>query len=208
MSRQPKPNFQHLPLFPLILWLVLSQSGCNREDLRELADRAVAVPRSVAAYAAAERPARGVSLPAVKDEALRNDVMQAELSAGPAGRAVLAMGRRLAWEEKAIVRGSCWNWVNTVYDRAGYGENKYYAYKSRFKGPYVDLHRIQPGDWLYYVNHSYRNVEHSGIFVYWLDRSKGTAIILSYGGEGRGEPGRYRPYDIRHTYMITRPGRL
>jgi hypothetical protein len=163
----------------------------------------------VAAYAAAEKTEpKGLSLPAVRGQASLDRILQAELQADTAGRAVLSMGRRMALEEKVIVSGSCWNWVNQVYARAGYGDNKFFAYNSRFRGPYVDKKRIRPGDWIYYVNHSYRDTEHSGIFVYWIDQDKGTAMILSYGGEGRRKPGRYRPYDIRHTYMITRPGRL
>ena len=70
---------------------------------------------------------------------------------------------------------------------------------------FESLRLLRPGDWIYHVNHSYGDIEHSGMFVDWLDRKRHIALMLSYGGEGRRKPGRYRPYDITHTYRIIRP---
>ena len=61
-----------------------------------------------------------------------------------------------------------------------------------------------PGDWLYYVNHSYGDIEHSGVFVDWTDYARSEGLVLSYAGEQRNEPGRYKVYDLSHVYRITR----
>ena len=47
-------------------------------------------------------------------------------------------------------------------------------------GPYADPATFLPGDWLYYVNHSYGDIEHSGVFVDWTDyaRSEGFGAEL------------------------------
>ena len=113
----------------------------------------------------------------------------------------------MALDEKVIIKGSCWNWVNECFKRAGYEKDKYVAYKSKKSGPFVDIDKIRPGDWVYYINHSYNGIEHSGIFVYWIDIKKKTAMILSYGGESRKAPGRYLPYDLSNVYYITRAGK-
>ncbi len=131
----------------------------------------------------------------------------AEKNATPEGKAVLETGRKMALEEKVIIKGGCWNWVNECFKRAGYGTDRHIAYKSKKSGPYVDINEIQAGDWLYYVNHSYGGVEHSGIFVYWVDKAKKIGVTLSYGGEYRQEPGRYREYLLKDVYYITRPGK-
>lgn len=130
-----------------------------------------------------------------------------EKEADEAGRAILETGRKMAMEEKVIIKGSCWNWVNECFKRAGYGTDKYIPFKSKKSGPYVDIDKIKPGDWIYYINYSYNKVEHSGIFVYWVDKQKKIGVTLSYGGEHRKEPGRYREYLLKDVYYITRPGK-
>ncbi len=133
-------------------------------------------------------------------------IRRAESSAAPAGRRVLRAARLMV-ERREIVRGSCWNWLDTAYRRAGYGPGKRrMLFRSRKAGPYADLNLLQPGDWIFHVNHSYGGIEHSGMFIAWLDRRRQRALMLSYGGENRRQPGRYRPYDITHTYQIIRPG--
>jgi len=135
-------------------------------------------------------------------------ILKAEKSASKGGRKVLEEGRILALNKKAIIPGSCWNWINTVYNNAGYPNKKgkrKTVFKGKKTGPYVKSKKIEPGDWLYFINHSYHNIEHSGIFVYWVDYKKKTGMILSYGGEKRKEPGRYKVYDLRHVYNVIRP---
>ena len=138
-------------------------------------------------------------------ERYENLIRRAEARSTPEGRRVLIRGRRMV-ERHEIVRGSCWNWLDTVYRRSGYDPSRRSVlFASRKKGPYAPLGLLRPGDWIYHVNHSYGDIEHSGMFVDWLDRKRHIALMLSYGGEGRRKPGRYRPYDITHTYRIIRP---
>lgn len=49
-------------------------------------------------------------------------------------------------------------------------------------------------------------IEHSGIFVCWEDYDRRLGVILSYAGQQRQAPGRYRTYDLSSVYTITRPG--
>ncbi len=135
-------------------------------------------------------------------------ILKAEKQADKDGKKVLAEGRNLALNKKAIIPGSCWNWINTVYNNAGYPNKngkRETIFKGKKKGPYAKSKTIKAGDWLYFINHSYNNIEHSGIFVYWVDYRKKTGMILSYGGESRKQPGRYKVYDLRHVYNIIRP---
>jgi len=139
-------------------------------------------------------------------DTIKDPIILAEKKADVAGKAILETGRKMALKEKTIVKGSCWDYINEVFKRAGYGSNKKVVYKSKKSGPYVDISKIKPGDWLYYINHSYGGVEHSGIFVYWKDYKNKIGVTLSYGGENRNEPGRYREYNLKSVYYITRAG--
>ncbi len=105
-----------------------------------------------------------------------------------------------------IIKGSCWDYIDELYTRSGYPRDKRtYIFKTaKNRPPYAPLYKIKAGDWLYFINHSYGKVEHSGIFVSWKDKPNAKAIILSYGGEHRNRPGRYRTYDIRDTFAIIR----
>lgn len=105
-----------------------------------------------------------------------------------------------------IVRGSCWDYIDTLYTRSGYPRNsRTYVFKtSKNRPPFAPLNQIKAGDWLYFINHSYGKVEHSGVFVKWQNRKKGKAVILSYGGENRKKPGRFRVYDINEVFTIIR----
>ena len=140
---------------------------------------------------------------------LATSLMQAEKEAGVTGRRVLETGREMTLDKREIVRGSCWDYSNAVYTRSGFPNDR----KSRMvvfkgtksKGPYADARLIKPGDWLYYVNHSYNDVEHSAIFVKWIDFDSRSALMLSYGGERRNEPARYLTYDLSNVYQIVRP---
>ncbi|PNK60952.1 hypothetical protein [Psychrobacter sp. FDAARGOS_221] len=128
----------------------------------------------------------------------------AEQTATPASKQVLQTVRQMALDRKEIIKGSCWDYLNAAFTRAGVTRDT--VFKGEYpSGPFVDTNEIKPGDWLYYVNHSYNDVEHSGLFVGWLDRSANQALILSYAGENRREPARYKVYDVSHTYNIMRP---
>jgi hypothetical protein len=134
------------------------------------------------------------------------EIQMAEIKADEPGRAVLQTARKMVLDEQAVLPGTCWTWVDDVFSRAGYGAQKHIAYRSQHWGPYVDIDEIKPGDWLYFVNHSYRNIGHSGIFVYWVDKEKKIGVTLSYTGRNKEVPGRYSKYLLKDVYFITRPG--
>ena len=132
---------------------------------------------------------------------------QGERQASPAGRKVLETGRRMTLNQKVIIPGGCWGYANAVYNKAGYPTHKRMRVFSgrKGRGPYANPNLIRPGDWLYYINHSYNNIEHSAIFVGWIDKRRKIGLMLTYGGEGRREPARYRAYDLRSVYRVERP---
>ena len=136
-----------------------------------------------------------------------NPILIAEKGASKGGKDILEKGRKMALIDKVILPGSCWNWINTVYNDSGHpnknGKRKT-VHKGKKSGPYVKSSQIEAGDWLYFINHSYNNVGHSGIFIYWVDYKKKSGMILSYGGESRKQPGRYSTYDLTHVYNIIR----
>jgi hypothetical protein len=126
-------------------------------------------------------------------------------TSGDAGQKVLAKGREMV-AKGVVLPGSCWDYINAVYTRAGYPESRRQkVYKTAKKGPYASISLIKPGDWLYFVNHSYGGIEHSSIFVEWIDKGRRQARMLSYAGQNRREPGRYLPYDVSDTFGIIRP---
>ena len=84
--------------------------------------------------------------------------------------------------------GSCWTYV--------------YAAK---KGTLIkDPSIIMPGDWLYHVNYSFRNVEHSAIFVCWQDKEKLLGVTLSHVGQNKYAGGDFGVYDLKGVYRVTR----
>ncbi len=132
-------------------------------------------------------------------------MIQAENKASDDGRKILEKGREMTVIHAEILPGSCWDYINTVYNRAGYPSHKRKTvFKSIKKGPYADADLIQHGDWLYYINHSYGDIEHSAIFVDWIDKENKEALMLSYGGEKRQSPARYLAYDLSSVYQIVR----
>lgn len=132
-------------------------------------------------------------------------MIQAENKADSVGRLILFKGREMTVINAEILPGGCWDYINHVYNRAGFPTNKRKnIYRSVKAGPYADVNLIQYGDWLYYVNHSYGGVEHSAIFVDWVDKENKQALMLSYGGEKRQQPARYLVYDLSSVYQIVR----
>ena len=123
----------------------------------------------------------------------------------PAGAKILKTAQEMI-RDKVIIRGSCWDWINAAYTRAGYPKDKRETiFSSKRSGPYANLSKLKPGDWIFHINHSYNNIGHSGMFIGWLDAKSNLALMISYQGERRKKPARYRPYDITHTYNIIRP---
>jgi hypothetical protein len=140
-----------------------------------------------------------------KKSPLEQQLDEAENKATPQGRKVLQTGRQMALVNGEIIQGGCWDYANTVYNRAGYKKQRQTVFEgTKQEGPYADASLIQHGDFLYYVNHSYGDIEHSAIFVDWLDYPTKTALMLSYAGERRQQPARYKPYELTHVYQIIR----
>ena len=128
----------------------------------------------------------------------------AETKSARAAREVISTARTMALNERTIIQGGCWDYLNAVFNRAGVTRDTIHKGTYR-EGPYASSNEIQAGDWLYYINHGYNDIEHSGLFVGWVDQAANQALILSYAGENRREPARYRVYDLSHVYQIMRP---
>ena len=129
---------------------------------------------------------------------------QAESQSNPAARNVISTARAMTLNERTIIQGGCWDYLNAVFKRAGVSRDTVHKGVYR-QGPYANTSDIEVGDWLYYINHGYRGIEHSGLFVGWVDESAKQALILSYAGESRREPARYKVYDLSNVYQIMRP---
>lgn len=129
---------------------------------------------------------------------------RAEGSASPGARKILEASRSMISNQEIIV-GGCWDYINTVFDRAGYSENQRVTiFKSKLKGPYIKADKIEPGDWLYFVNHSYSGSEHSAIFVAWTNKEKKEALMVSYLGGNKKKPAEYKKYTINKIYNVIR----
>ncbi|SNT70709.1 hypothetical protein SAMN04488491_1890 [Psychrobacter sp. LV10R520-6] len=129
---------------------------------------------------------------------------RAETQSSTAAREVISTARAMALNERTIIQGGCWDYLNAVFNRAGVTRDT--VHKGAYsQGPYANSSEIEVGDWLYYINHGYNGVEHSGLFVGWVDEADKQALILSYAGESRREPARYRVYDLSNVYQIMRP---
>ena len=128
----------------------------------------------------------------------------AETQSSRAAREVISTARKMALNERTIIKGGCWDYLNAVFNRAGVSRDT--IHKGTYgQGPYASSKEIEVGDWLYYINHGYNGVEHSGLIVGWVDERAKQALILSYAGENRREPARYRVYDLSNVYQIMRP---
>lgn len=139
----------------------------------------------------------------IKD--LETILERAEEKASPEGKVVLTTSREMIAERKVVV-GSCWDYINAVYNRAQYPPTKRVtALKSKIVGPFADVSVIQPGDWLYFINHSYSERDHSGIFVEWTNFDKKRAVMMSYVGGKKKSPATYKIYDLTNVYYIIRP---
>lgn len=104
-----------------------------------------------------------------------------------------------------IIKGGCWDFLDAAWTRAGVPRNeRKVIFQSSIDGQYAMPEQLQAGDWIYHVNYAYHNIEHSGMFIAWVDESKHLGLTLSYAGEHRKEPARYKVYDLSGVYKITR----
>lgn len=132
-------------------------------------------------------------------------LLAAERQAGGKVRSVLTQGRVMALLQREVVRGSCWDYLDTVFNRAGVPQRaRKTVHKGVLAGPYAHPDQIRAGDWIYHINHNYKNNEHSGMFIGWVDKERRLGLTLSYAGEGRKDPARYKVYDLSSVYNIMR----
>jgi hypothetical protein len=151
-------------------------------------------------------PAKGFANDRIFRDGCEPDILaHAEQAALPDAAKVLAQARIMTVEERCILRGACWDYIDAVWNRAGFPEEKRETiFRSKKRGPYARSEAIRPGDWLYFINHSYGDIEHSALFVAWADRSRHQAYMLSYAGQQRDECARYKRYDISGVFEIIR----
>lgn len=129
---------------------------------------------------------------------------KAESNATVSGRKILELSRSMIADQEVVI-GGCWHYINAVYDRSGFSSNqRETVFKSKFKGPYASSDIIKTGDWLYFVNHSYRDTEHSAIFVAWVDEEKKDALMVSYVGENQKKPATYKRFLLDKVYSVFR----
>jgi hypothetical protein len=132
-------------------------------------------------------------------------IHDAELRAAPGGRRVLQTARTMI-EQGTIVRGSCYDWIRTVFERSSGRWSD--AFRGRIRsGPYAEVHDLQPGDWVLFINESMGgdpSHTHSAIFVGWADPTERAATMMSYPGGRRTEPGRYGTYTLTRAYRVVR----
>ena len=129
---------------------------------------------------------------------------------GDPGQNVLAAGYRMAFEEKRIVTGSCWDFVHAVYNEAGYPDgNRTTVFHGMQEGPYADPEQLQPGDWVMHWNMEYMGgkITHSSIFVEWKDRGRHIAKTLDYAGMNRNVTGRFTEHKYEKVFGIVRGGK-
>ena len=133
----------------------------------------------------------------------RATMVAAAERASPGGRRVLDTARTMI-DEETVVRGSCYGWVNAVYRRAG-GRSRV-AFQGHRRTRFAEAAQVQPGDWVFFINHSFGDVTHSAIFVAWIDERARTALMVSYPGQNRDAPGRYGEYELSNVYQLVRMG--
>jgi hypothetical protein len=129
-------------------------------------------------------------------------LLDAESRASPEGRRILATGRKMALVHHAVIRGSCWDYANAIFERAGYPREV--VMQTQGEPLNLHFHSLQPGDFISYVNHSFNDIKHTAIFVDWVDYDRKIGLMLSYAGQKRKEPARYKLYDLSDVYYIAR----
>ena len=132
-------------------------------------------------------------------------IMQAENQASGRVKAVLAQARIMTLLRGEIIKGGCWDYLDAAWTRVGVPRNqRKVVFAGNRNGHFASPDQLRAGDWIYHINHSYRGIEHSGMFIGWVDKERRLGLTLSYAGERRHEPARYKVYDLSSGYQITR----
>lgn len=126
---------------------------------------------------------------------------------GNFGQRVLRAGEKLAFYQKKIIKGSCWDFINAVFNEAGFPDGKRkVVFQGPSKGPYADPEMLRPGDWVMHINLEYNGVEHSSLFVSWIDRGRRLAKVMDYVGMNKAQPGDYSQHTYTKIFGIVRAG--
>ena len=140
-----------------------------------------------------------------QDHSAQRAILRTQAKGQGPGTLVLETAERML-DAGVVVVGSCWDYINQVFIRAGFkGAHLARVYAQPYTGPFADTALIQGGDWIMYQNLSYGNIDHSAIFVAWIDFRRNRALTVSYVGQNRSLPGRLFEYDLSRTYQILRP---
>lgn len=103
------------------------------------------------------------------------------------------------------IAGSCWDYINVVYTRAGFAQKQQTIYQGAQGSLLNNPELIQPGDWIYHINYSFHNGVHSAIFLCWQDYEERLALTLSHVGQNKLRAGKLGVYDLKGVYNIKRP---
>ena len=121
------------------------------------------------------------------------------------GYNIVKKGIEMVVDTKELVKGSCWTYVDKVFNNAGYElKNRETIYKGKKGSKINDISLIRPGDWIYHINHSFHGVEHSAIFICWQDKERKIGITLSHVGQSKLRTGQFGSYDLKSVYNIIR----
>ena len=226
-AAQPPPSVStRLPVAPVAVEASLQDAlpqgidiplelMAETDDAEVFVDAATGVgmgPLTVRIAAAPTRPARArvvvANRPARPRRATSRPLELPRLDANP-GRHVLLTARGMMARGETV-RGSCYAYLSEVFNRAGHEgwRTRTVVHQAGASGPYADLDRIQPGDWLYIVNNPNSTPvgTHSVLFVGWDDRASGAARTISHAGWAAGASrGRESSHDVTRTYRIIRP---
>ncbi len=118
---------------------------------------------------------------------------------------ILQTAYKFSYMDKKVIQGSCWDYANAIYSKLNSDYfKKHDIFFSKKAGPYAPISMLQPGDWIYHVNHQFYGVEHSAIFICWKDYEEGIAITLSYMGMNKWKTAEFGEFDLKSVYAIFR----
>lgn len=133
------------------------------------------------------------------------EVLGARLAAAPSPGAKVLVSAMDRLARKTVLRGACWDFVNAIWIDAGFpAEKRKRIFTAPMAGPWADPAIIEPGDWIYYTHQYSASLDHSCVFVSWIDFAGHTALVIDYPGGNRAEPGRWRVADIYKVWGVTR----
>lgn len=143
------------------------------------------------------------SPPAVSVDSLLAYTAKCGKDGTPGGKVLAAAYELIA--ANTIIRGSCWDWINLAYKNAGFTEkNRKSVFSGKESGPYANPYDLKPGDWIMFKNLTYGESGHSGIFLFWIDAERRSAMVVGYVGEGRARVGDFREHDITYLFGVVR----